>query len=710
MASGGDSPGGKGRRGAAERRTGRIDDAEIRRAASEGDIGVMVSVVLSGEGKRLLGLTSPDPKTQNFLDNVPIHMEMISSIHEAASKGKLREIQARLDRRKFAIAKEPIVGATPLHSAVLGAWLRGEQPGDGGEEDAFKVNAMIRYLGGRFPESLNQRDRFGRTPLHYACALERDDDRLGVYETLQGLGADPNIEDSLGLTPEYYVSNPNEFPHEDLLTFVEYLKGTDAAKEAKNSFSSTQLSHEEPSNPTADESQESSTETDEASTRSNEIPQPMDMHVLWTEEGQYLAQSLGEPLVRGLAEVSQKRPKDPVKFLAHYLQSLAVKEDVGHGSEALGDDSVPTGGLAPLPSSPLAIDDDILPHTIHSREERDEHGQTAIHVAASRPSNRGALLQLIQETRANIALRDELYKTPRDVAVMADLQQNVFEIDVWIQMLVRPAPFNEDGNRFEAPKAEMAVKMLKSLLLDGYDHILDATSSYSDGEDVEHTWPMKRNLLDAEKESSYLPVITLLKTIPIFEERREWLHSAIRAGSLEHTQEILFSESESFDEANSLVDTPPPSLPTSPSPPNTTTNGNFDSPKLQQKGNVEWAAMNFSLNQESSPNLVLGPEMLAIAKNRRSRCSMHVAVLCQHLEIVRFIAQHFPQTLHIGDNLERTPLHYAMGVESVDNLSSVLIQAGAKRVQKDLRGKQPSYYFINKSDIQKLQDEEIFRE
>lgn len=56
--------------------------------------------------------------------------------------------------------------------------------------------------------------------------------------------------------------------------------------------------------------------------------------------------------------------------------------------------------------------------------------------------------------------------------------------------------------------------------------------------------------------------------------------------------------------------------------------------------------------------------------------------------------------------MERTALHYAMGVNSVEVLSRILIRNGAKRVLKDLKGRQPSYYFMNKSDITRLQEEE----
>lgn len=45
--------------------------------------------------------------------------------------------------------------------------------------------------------------------------------------------------------------------------------------------------------------------------------------------------------------------------------------------------------------------------------------------------------------------------------------------------------------------------------------------------------------------------------------------------------------------------------------------------------------------------------MLAIAKSNRSRCSLHIAVLSQHEGIVRFLAENFPTTLDVLDNVRR---------------------------------------------------------
>lgn len=44
-------------------------------------------------------------------------------------------------------------------------------------------------------------------------------------------------------------------------------------------------------------------------------------------------------------------------------------------------------------------------------------------------------------------------------------------------------------------------------------------------------------------------------------------------------------------------------------------------------------------------------KLLAIGKNSYGRCTLHVAVLCQHEEIVDFLSNTFPDTLNVGDNV-----------------------------------------------------------
>lgn len=97
----------------------------------------------------------------------------------AARNGNLRDLQAALDRRKFAIAKDTISpnGASPLHTAVI-----------------FGNTSIVRYLAGRFPETIQVVDDDDRTPLHYAAVLG---DNGHYYNLLVHLGADTRTEDKV---------------------------------------------------------------------------------------------------------------------------------------------------------------------------------------------------------------------------------------------------------------------------------------------------------------------------------------------------------------------------------------------------------------------------------------------------------------------------------------------------------------------------------
>jgi len=55
-----------------------------------------------------------------------------------------------------------------------------------------------------------------------------------------------------------------------------------------------------------------------------------------------------------------------------------------------------------------------------------------IHYAASRTHSRNAFLQLLQEFEANTGLRDENYRTPRDIAVNSNIRENVKAIDKYL--------------------------------------------------------------------------------------------------------------------------------------------------------------------------------------------------------------------------------------------------------------------------------------
>nr|CAH7761425.1 unnamed protein product [Callosobruchus chinensis] len=349
-----------------------------------------------------------------------------------------------------------------------------------------------------------------------------------------------------------------------------------------------------------------------------------------TEEGRYLASSLGDPLIKGLTEVANKRPDDPIAYLAQYLYNFAnepVKRRVktqenqhealiiGSPTNADNNKSVP----ASIDVVTVEPEENEEEDSAFNSTNRDEHGQSMLHFAAARAHGRNALFQLLIETQINIAYRDELYRTARDISIQANLPENTSEIDRYVFYI--------------ATKGD--TEKLVELLLDGYDHITDIV----DDED--------QPIIEAVTNANQPEAVSFLQSILTFEEKRERVHHAIRQGSVSNVTTLLADE-------------------------NDTGSG----------------------------------KLLAIGKNSYGRCTLHIAVLCQQEEIVDYLANTFPDTLKLGDNLERTALHYAMGVEKMETISKVLIKAGAKRVVKDLKGRQPTYYFLNKSDILRLQEEE----
>ncbi|XP_035439733.2 uncharacterized protein LOC118268982 isoform X2 [Spodoptera frugiperda] len=186
-------------------------DPEVTDLINNANMEMLATLVLNGEGSRLIGRHSRNSELQAFLDNVPTYMQKINKVHVAAREGNIRDLQAALDRRKFAIARDPISpnGATPLHVATI-----------------FGKTNIIKYLGGRFPETLSAVDFEGRTALHYAAVLP---DNGHYYNLLQQLGANSKDLDDSGKSAEEYQKNPTLLPFHQML--ADYGISEDAAQE-----------------------------------------------------------------------------------------------------------------------------------------------------------------------------------------------------------------------------------------------------------------------------------------------------------------------------------------------------------------------------------------------------------------------------------------------------------------------------------------------
>ncbi|XP_037035947.1 uncharacterized protein LOC119074093 isoform X1 [Bradysia coprophila] len=357
--------------------------------------------------------------------------------------------------------------------------------------------------------------------------------------------------------------------------------------------------------------------------KQNSRNNPVEIPLFRTEEGRYLATTLGDPLIKGLTEVANSRPTDPIAFLANYLNGFSKQRTMSSNTTDIVEDSQvasPVKAERKVSLVDANSDQDEPgssdgPELASSSDDRDEHGQSLLHFASARSHARNGLIQLIEESKVSITFRDELYRTARDVSLQASHPDNAREIDRYILGF--------------AARGEL--DFFENLVLEGYDHIVDITDK--DG----------NSIIQIAETRGQQHIVNFLSSVKEFEENREKLHRAIREGNMDDVIDIL---------------------------------SHTDGAKL------------------------------AKSKNYFGRCAAHVAVLKENEEIVDLISSKCKQSLRVGDNLERTPLHYAMGLSSVESLSRILIKNGAKRVLKDLKGRQPSYYFMNKADILRLQEEE----
>ncbi|GFY41039.1 tankyrase-1 [Trichonephila inaurata madagascariensis] len=169
---------------------------QIREMLSNGSLDALEELVLQGHGDRLLGESATNPLVRDFIHMVPIYMERIYEIHRAVARGRLRDVQALLDRKKLALARDPL-GATPLHKAVM-----------------YGHRDIVEYIAMNFPLSKDTKDLDGRTPLHYAAGLK---DNHEIYNLLIAFSANPLVLDYKGKTAEYYLQFHEHLHLEQLL-------------------------------------------------------------------------------------------------------------------------------------------------------------------------------------------------------------------------------------------------------------------------------------------------------------------------------------------------------------------------------------------------------------------------------------------------------------------------------------------------------------
>ncbi|XP_046810111.1 uncharacterized protein LOC124420645 [Lucilia cuprina] len=275
-----------------------------------------------------------------------------------------------------------------------------------------------------------------------------------------------------------------------------------------------------------------------------------------TEQGKYLAENLADPLIKALTQVAHKRPNDPLEYLTNYLQSYVSSRNtngrtitqaaIHSGSSQTNSTVLASSKPSTPPVAPPAaqmqrqtarmnghvkyanedsIEEDSLQQLEQfdgddgndsdaeiskKLEERDEHGQSMLHFACARSHRKGGLIHLIEEAKADITYRDELYRTARDVALQANQLGNAKEIDRYVMSLAIVGD----------------IKPFEHLAISGYDHIIDVVDDN------------ETPIIDVVEARGLSELGEYLRTIRPLEELREELHQMIRDNNVKRVKEI----------------------------------------------------------------------------------------------------------------------------------------------------------------------------
>ncbi|ODM97212.1 hypothetical protein Ocin01_09471, partial [Orchesella cincta] len=443
---------------------------------------------------------------------------------------------------------------------------------------------------------------------------------------------------------------------------------------------------------------------------------------IWSEEGKYLASVLGDALVKGLTLVSQNRPDDPVEYLAKFLRAYTDGEESGSAvlvippvvasaaaAAALSEVNEETDATAPPPEEEQ---DPPQPEPSAPEEQTAEETQVEENVP-----------ETAVESEAAEDLKSEEPAQPSEPEPPADPETNLNEeiSDAYEKLEESLEEEEAAAGSFDPEKEERELTALEARSSDQDGEAINPLHNSTrdeNGQSVLHfaaTRPGGASTIAAFLQN---PSVNLAWRDTNMNTARDvgtnlgraenvrvidnWVISQAQRNELEILENLL---ADGYDHVADVEDAAGTHI---------VEVAEREAWALMLRGVPEFREKIERVHRcirsgdfEGVKSLVNQDKKLAYAVNPKTgRCALHVAVLLEEVPIVRWLGETVPETLKKGDQLERTCLHYAMGVEKVEKIVRILVRAGAKRVVKDLRDRQPSYYFIHRDEITELQAEE----
>ncbi|XP_022646610.1 serine/threonine-protein phosphatase 6 regulatory ankyrin repeat subunit C-like isoform X2 [Varroa destructor] len=605
---------------------------KLREWIEDQNVEKLHETVMSGVADQL-GKDHPrDEVIQAYLrHDVPNLMRKFEAIHRALQEGNVPELESQLESQDFALARDHF-GMTPLHRAVI-----------------LNNVTSVKFLVNRFPETINARDREGRTALHFAAAISRRTGKNGMFRYLLQNGADNRIKDNRGRPAEYYKSHHLPIPSETALLGSRRKLRSKSEPPVRNGFRSQSL--------LANQISERIT----TALQKGSVPLAQELviegygkHLVgrtsWNEELRHYLRQIPTQLVsiENLHRAASTGDVQMLAIISNRDDALLRARDE-NGYQAIH--------IATINRQPEVIEY-IAKNYTQYLTSKTPNGQQPLHLAALQKD--AEIYRLLVNYGADVRALDSRGRTAefymRSLGAPKKLATNPERFYEDYSRRTGAAPLPALGSAFSRksmPDVNHVSRDVRTRTNSESSVISDQDDHHRLNELIDY-WIKEEDLLRLEhvviagqgerligKTSSNPQVQEFLSLVPTYMDKIQQVHQAVIKGDVHEVKELLTRK------------------------------------------------------------------RFALSRDVNGASPLHLSILYGHPDVLKYIVEFFPETLDGPDNEGRTPLHYAAVAPVIDvDYYQILRNAGADINIKDKNGNSADFY---RTHPDALTIEDIFR-